>query len=138
MTPTAISAVSAAQKSHTYTYDDSEWLDLLTAYDGKSITYDAIGNPAVWHNSSGDWNLSWANGRQLTEATKGSHIVSYTYDLAGIRNSKTVDGVTYNYITQNGQVVRQTWGKPCAGYHLRITLASPMRRITTASCTTMC
>ena len=104
-----IRSVSGAE-SHTYTYDDSEWLDLLTAYDGKSITYDAIGNPAVWHNSSGDWNLSWANGRQLTEATKGSHIVSYTYDLAGIRNSKTVDGVTYNYITQNGQVVRQTWG----------------------------
>ena len=103
-----IRSVSGAA-SHTYTYGDSEWLDLLTAYDGKSITYDAIGNPAVWHNGTGDWNLSWDNGRQLTEATKGSHIVSYTYDLAGIRNSKTVDGVTYNYITQNGQVVRQTW-----------------------------
>ena len=103
-----IRSVSGAA-SHTYTYGDSEWLDLLTAYDGKSITYDAIGNPTVWHNGTGDWNLSWSNGRQLTEATKGSHIVSYTYDLAGIRNSKTVDGVTYNYITQNGQVVRQTW-----------------------------
>ena len=103
-----IRSVSGAA-SHTYTYGDSEWLDLLTAYDGKEITYDAIGNPAVWHNGTGDWNLSWANGRQLTEATKGSHIVSYTYDLAGIRDSKTVDGVTYNYITQNGQVVRQTW-----------------------------
>ena len=104
-----IRSVSGAE-SHTYTYGDSEWLDLLTAYDGKSITYDAIGNPAVWHNSTGDWNLSWANGRQLIGATKGSHIVSYTYDLAGVRDSKTVDGVTYNYITQNGQVVRQTWG----------------------------
>ena len=104
-----IRSVSGAA-SHTYTYGDSEWLDLLTAYDGKEITYDAIGNPAVWHNGTGDWSLSWANGRQLTEATKGSHVVSYTYDLAGIRNSKTVDGVTYNYITQNGQVVRQTWG----------------------------
>ena len=30
--------------------------------------------------------------------------------MAGVRDSKTVDGVTYNYITQNGQVVRQTWG----------------------------
>ncbi len=103
-----IRSVSGAE-THTYTYGDSEWLDLLTAYDGKSITYDTIGNPAVWHNGTGDWNLSWSNGRQLTRATKGSHIVSYTYDLAGIRDSKTVDGVTYNYITQNGQVVRQTW-----------------------------
>ena len=84
---------------------------MLTAYDGKSITYDAIGNPNVWHNSTGDWNLSWANGRQLTTASNDNHRVSYTYDLAGVRDSKTVDGVTYNYITQNGQVVRQTWGR---------------------------
>ena len=103
-----IRSVSGAE-SHTYTYGDSEWLDLLTAYDGKSITYDAIGNPNVWHNSTGDWNLSWANGRQLTTASNDNHRVSYTYDLAGVRDSKTVDGVTYNYITQNGQVVRQTW-----------------------------
>ncbi len=103
-----IRSVGGAE-THTYTYGDSNWLDLLTAYDGKSITYDAIGNPNVWHNGTGDWSLSWANGRQLTRATKGSHIVTYTYDLAGIRDSKTVDGVTYNYITQNGQVVRQTW-----------------------------
>ena len=104
-----IRSVSGAE-SHTYTYGDSEWLDLLTAYDGKAITYDTIGNPNVWHNGTGDWNLSWSNGRQLTEANKGSHYISYTYDLAGIRASKVVDGVTYNYITQNGQVVRQTWG----------------------------
>ena len=103
-----IRSVGGAE-THTYTYGDSEWLDLLTAYDGKEITYDTIGNPNVWHNDTGDWNLSWSNGRQLTRATKGSHIVSYTYDLAGIRDSKTVNGVTYNYITQNGQVVRQTW-----------------------------
>ena len=104
-----IRSVSGAE-SHTYTYGDGEWLDLLTAYDGKAITYDTIGNPNVWHNGTGDWNLSWSNGRQLTEANKGSHYISYTYDLAGIRDSKTINGVTYNYITQNGQVVRQTWG----------------------------
>ena len=104
-----IRSVSGAE-SHTYTYGDSEWLDLLTAYDGKAITYDTIGNPNVWHNGTGDWNLSWSNGRQLTEANKGSHYISYTYDLDGIRDSKTINGATYNYITQNGQVVRQTWG----------------------------
>ena len=104
-----IRSVGGAE-THTYTYGDSEWLDLLTAYDGKAITYDTIGNPNVWHNGTGDWNLSWSNGRQLTEAKKGSHYISYTYDLAGIRDSKTINGVTYNYITQNGQVVRQNWG----------------------------
>ena len=48
-----------------------------------------------------------------TCGTQGSPGVSYTYDLAGVRNSKTVTTtsgtITYNYLTQNGQVVRQTW-----------------------------
>ncbi len=30
--------------------------------------------------------------------------------MSGIRDSKTVGTTTDNYITQNGQVVRQTWG----------------------------
>ena len=30
--------------------------------------------------------------------------------MAGIRDSKIVDGVTYNYLTLDGKVVRQTWG----------------------------
>ncbi|MFQ9053570.1 MAG: hypothetical protein ACLR5H_10870 [Oscillospiraceae bacterium] len=31
--------------SSTYTYGNADWPDLLTAFNGKSITYDAIGNP---------------------------------------------------------------------------------------------
>lgn len=31
--------------TYTYTYGDSSWGDLLTAYNGISITYDEIGNP---------------------------------------------------------------------------------------------
>lgn len=30
--------------------------------------------------------------------------------MAGIRDSKTVDGVTYNYLTLDGMVVCQTYG----------------------------
>ena len=29
----------------TYTYGDADWKDKLTAFNGKNITYDAIGNP---------------------------------------------------------------------------------------------
>ena len=32
-------------ETHTYGYNDITWRDLLTSYDGQSITYDAIGNP---------------------------------------------------------------------------------------------
>ena len=36
------------QEEHTYTYGDSNWKDLLTAFDGKAITYDANGNPTKY------------------------------------------------------------------------------------------
>ena len=42
--------------SSTYTYGNADWPDLLTAFNGKSITYDAIGNPL----NDGTW---WQHGR---------------------------------------------------------------------------
>ncbi len=95
--------------THTYTYGDSEWRDLLTAYDGQTITYDKIGNPLSYYNGT-RWAFDWENGRQMTGAESDEHEISYTYDMDGIRDSKTVDGVSYHYVTQNGKVVRQTWG----------------------------
>ena len=103
-----IRSISGAE-SHTYTYGDSEWLDLLTAFDGQSITYDAIGNPLSYYNGT-RWSFGWENGRQLTSASGNGKTITYTYDMDGIRDSKTVNGTTYNYITQDGLVVRQTWG----------------------------
>ena len=41
-----ILTASDGSSSHTYTYGDAQWKDLLTAYDGHAITYDAIGNPS--------------------------------------------------------------------------------------------
>jgi len=99
--------------THNYSYADTDseydWADLLTSYDGNSLTYDAIGNPLTYNNGS-SYTMTWAKGRQLTTVTSGGTTTSYTYDMDGIRQSKTVGGVTTNYITQNGQVVRQTWG----------------------------
>ncbi len=94
--------------NHTYTYGDSEWKDLLTAYDGEEIEYDAIGNPESYYNGT-RWEFDWENGRQLASADSSDHAIAYTYDMAGIRDSKTVDGVTYNYLTLSGKVMRQTW-----------------------------
>ena len=37
----------------TYTYGNSTWRDLLTAFDEQEITYDAIGNPLK--RNTGDW-----------------------------------------------------------------------------------
>ena len=48
------------QEEHTYTYGDSNWKDLLTAFDGKAITYDANGNPTKYYNGG---TMTWRNGR---------------------------------------------------------------------------
>ena len=60
-----------------YTYGDGVWKDLLTAYDGQAITYDAQGNPISYLGNT----LTWEKGRQLKSF--GSN--SYKYNNEGIR-----------------------------------------------------
>ena len=36
--------------TNSYTYSDTNWKDKLTAYNGNTITYDAIGNPLSYYN----------------------------------------------------------------------------------------
>ena len=74
---------------HTYTYGNADWRDLLTAYDGENITYDANGNPTSYYNGT-RWTLTWENGRQLVTATDGTRQISYTYDADGLRTGMTV------------------------------------------------
>ena len=53
-------------------YSTSEWGDLLTSFNGTTITYDAIGNPLSYYNGIA-YTSTW-EGRRLVEATKGSNI----------------------------------------------------------------
>ena len=46
-----------------YAYDDEDWRDLLTEFNGQTITYDQIGNPLQYRDG---FNFTWSNGRQLT------------------------------------------------------------------------
>ena len=89
-----------------YTYGDAEWQDLLTAYNGQEITYDAIGNPTSYRG----WTLGWQNGRQLATAAKSGKSVSYAYDVNGIRASKTVDGVKHTYVYDGSQLLAERYG----------------------------
>ena len=94
--------------THLYTYGNSQWADLLTAYDGHSITYDGSGNPLSYYNGA-DYTFTWEQGRQLASVTKGNKTASYTYDMSGVRSSKTVNGVSYEYTTLSGKITRMTW-----------------------------
>ena len=89
-----------------YTYGDANWPDLLTAFNGKSITYDAIGNPL----SDGTWTYAWQHGRQLASMSKSGSSITYGYNADGKRISKTVNGTTYNFSYLGDQLTEMTWG----------------------------
>lgn len=86
----------------TYGYTDSTWSDLLTSFNGQTITYDEIGNPLQYRDGM---SFTWAKGRQLQSITKDGLNASYTYDENGLRISKTVNGITTKIFRTNGQMV---------------------------------
>ena len=103
-------------------YTNPSWPDLLTSvtangttkdvlYEGQSQTSDlpSSGNPVTYYNGK-DYAFTWTKGRQLAKAVVDGKTVEYTYDMSGVRTSKTVNGTTYNYTTLSGKVMRQTWG----------------------------
>ena len=84
-----------------YTYGDSIWKDLLTSYNGQSITYDAQGNPLNYLGHT----LTWEKGRQL----KSFDSNTYTYNARGIRTSKTINGVKHTYTLEGTKIIREKW-----------------------------
>ena len=98
---TTASGVTADSRIY-YLYEDSQWGDLLTSYNGKTITYDEIGNPL----SDGTWNYTWAQGRQLTKMQSGSVVCNYTYDADGLRTSRSYGTANYTYRYVDGKLTQ--------------------------------
>ncbi len=85
-----------------YTYGDPAWKDLLTAYNGQPITYDAQGNPTSYLGHT----PVWEKGRQL----KSFDTNTYTYNANGIRTSKTVNGIKHTYTLDGTKILCEAWG----------------------------
>ena len=90
----------------TYTYGDANWRDKLTAVNGSTIRYDAIGNPL----SDGTWTYTWQNGRQLQKMQKLGVTAEFVYNADGLRVQKTVNGVVTKYTLHGKNVVHMTSG----------------------------
>ena len=74
----------------TYTYADTlGWGDLLTQYNGQTITYDEIGNPLTYRDGM---TMEWQNGRELLMCEYSSGYSTYKYGYNGLRTSKTILG----------------------------------------------
>ena len=89
-----------------YGYYYGTWRDLLTSYDGKTITSDNIGNP----ESDGTWTYTWEHGRELASMSNGSTTWNFTYDANGMRTSRTNGSTTYSYVYNGSQLTQMTVG----------------------------
>lgn len=95
-----------------YVYGDAVWKDLLTSYDGQAISSDTIGNPLIMGNRT----FTWQKGRQLAALNIGGTNVQYSYNHAGIRTSKLVNGVTTTYRLRGDVVLEETTGSSTIRY----------------------
>lgn len=86
----------STNKTITYGYTDPTWADLLTSYNGNTITYDENGNPLHYNNGTA-MDFSWVFGRSLYTVNIGSTEIRYAYDQEGIRTSKTIGDTFTKY-----------------------------------------
>ena len=108
-TLTAAGVTPSGQPSTaSYGYNDS-WGDLLTSYNGVTISYDAIGNPLSYYNGK-SYTFTWKNGRQLATAVVNGNTLSFNYNDEGIRTSKTVNGVVHTYHLSGSDIIAEEWG----------------------------
>ena len=98
--------LGTATSTKTYTYGNSTWKDLLTAYNGTGLSYDTVGN------LTGDdtWTYTWVHGRQLAGMSKSGTTISYAYNADGQRISKTVNGTKTSYNYAGGKLTQLVKG----------------------------
>ena len=88
-------------ESLTYSYDDTNWKDKLTAYNGKPIAYDVLGNPLSYDG----WTFTWEAGHLLQTMSKESVNVQFIYNQNGLRIQKTANNIKTEYIYQGENIV---------------------------------
>ena len=86
-------------------YENVQWPDQLTSYDGNSITYDEVGNPITYWNGM---QFQWANGRQLGKITLDDNSeVIYTYNKDGFRTHKETKKISTDYEWDENRLIRE-------------------------------
>ena len=98
--------LGSAVSTRSYTYGNSSWGDLLTAYNGTNVSYDQIGNP----NSLNGRSYVWEHGRELEKVTYNGTQWTNTYDANGIRTQRKSSSATYSYIYNGSQLTQMTVG----------------------------
>lgn len=89
-----------------YNYNNSNWSDQLTSYNGYTITYDNVGNPLTY---VGGLSFAWSRGRQLSEVTLANNsTASYEYNQNGLRTKKITGETKTKYEWDGDKLLRET------------------------------
>ena len=99
-------------KSDYYVYNDREYSDRLSKYNGESILYDEIGNPLEYINGI---SLTWT-GRWLDTVNGHEVAANYTYSSSGVRTSKEVNGEKTIFFYDGKDVVAEERNGECIWY----------------------
>ena len=97
-----VNGVEELRGTDTYTYS-SGWKDQLTSFNGKAITYDAMGNPLSYMGM----NMTWEKGRQLKTLKKSGTLSQYVYDNDGRRIQKTVGDKVIRFYLDGDKIIAQ-------------------------------
>lgn len=100
----------------TYAYNDTNWKDKLTSFNGNAISYDAMGNPVSYRNGM---SLNWKYGRELDTVTQNGKTTNYEYNANGIRTQKDDENYTteYFYDSKNNLMALYTAGNTMYFYY---------------------
>ena len=90
-----------------YRYAPGLWLTSFFNGTYYTFSYDGMGNPTTYKNSS----LSWTRGRMLKSGTQKGNSFEYKYDAENLRYEKTVNGVTTRYYYNAGQLQAEERGE---------------------------
>lgn len=91
-----------------YIYNNANWKDQLTSYNGKEIIYDAVGNIKSYNGNE----YTWQNGRELATLINNEKNlnISYKYNDNRIRTEKIVNGEKTQYLLDDDIVILEIKG----------------------------
>ena len=84
-----------SQETVMYSYNDENWKDKLTSFNGTAISYDNAGNPV----NDGKWNYTWANGHKLVGMSSADANLLLTYNHTGNRIRKVYNTDSFQEVT---------------------------------------
>ncbi|MFR2213462.1 MAG: hypothetical protein ACLS61_06380 [Ruminococcus sp.] len=83
------------------TYDNNQWADQMTSFNGNTISYDGVGNPLTYINGE---KFTWSKGRQLSEIDlEDNSKIEFSYNESGLRSYKNTQDVSTEYVWDDGE-----------------------------------